>query len=221
MSILIVLLGILTVLHMSTDVVPNITIPATAVAWVCAGLLQQALMVSIHGITWPRFGNRRVQAALLCLVSLTPSLSCGPNGSYAHLAPYLHSYEGFQEWQRGEEGLQKQVHSAAGHYQQTHAIQDLAAYEEAVREYLNHGMTLYRAYTAVGYRLPKGLLPSLDQRTNRLMDLADEYLRQGSTPVAVGIAREVIISYGDLRVMNRAQHRAEDLLIEYSYRTDY
>ena len=41
MSILIVLMGSLTVLHMPTDVFPNITIPVTSVVWVYAGLLPQ------------------------------------------------------------------------------------------------------------------------------------------------------------------------------------
>jgi multidrug efflux pump subunit AcrB len=41
MSILIVLLGTLTVLHMPTDVFPNITIPVTSVVWTYAGLLPQ------------------------------------------------------------------------------------------------------------------------------------------------------------------------------------
>lgn len=41
MSILIVLFGVLTVLHMPTDVFPNITIPVTSVVWTYAGLLPQ------------------------------------------------------------------------------------------------------------------------------------------------------------------------------------
>jgi len=41
MSILIVLLGGLTVSHMPTDVFPNITIPVTSVVWTYAGLLPQ------------------------------------------------------------------------------------------------------------------------------------------------------------------------------------
>jgi multidrug efflux pump subunit AcrB len=41
MSILIVLLGGLTALHMPTDVFPNITIPVTSVVWVYSGLLPQ------------------------------------------------------------------------------------------------------------------------------------------------------------------------------------
>ncbi len=41
MSILIVLLGTITVLHMPTDVFPNITIPVTSVVWAYAGLLPQ------------------------------------------------------------------------------------------------------------------------------------------------------------------------------------
>src|SRR5581483_7069593 len=41
MSILIVLMGVKTVLHMPTDVFPNITIPVTSVVWVYSGLLPQ------------------------------------------------------------------------------------------------------------------------------------------------------------------------------------
>ena len=41
MSILIVALGSLTVLHMPTDVFPNITIPVTSVVWIYSGLLPQ------------------------------------------------------------------------------------------------------------------------------------------------------------------------------------
>jgi multidrug efflux pump subunit AcrB len=39
MSILMVLLGIKTVLHMPTDIFPNITIPVTSVVWIYSGLL--------------------------------------------------------------------------------------------------------------------------------------------------------------------------------------
>jgi multidrug efflux pump subunit AcrB len=41
LAILIVALGTLTVLHMPTDVFPNITIPVTSVVWVYSGLLPQ------------------------------------------------------------------------------------------------------------------------------------------------------------------------------------
>ncbi len=43
MSILIVLLGTLTVLHMPTDVFPNIDIPVTSVVWIYNGLLPQSV----------------------------------------------------------------------------------------------------------------------------------------------------------------------------------
>ena len=41
MSILIVLMGTKTILHMPTDVFPNITIPVTSVVWIYTGLLPQ------------------------------------------------------------------------------------------------------------------------------------------------------------------------------------
>ncbi len=43
MSILIVLLGTMTVLHMPTDVFPNINIPVTSVVWIYNGLLPQSV----------------------------------------------------------------------------------------------------------------------------------------------------------------------------------
>src|SRR6476661_8469166 len=41
MSILIILLGGMTILHMPTDVFPNITVPVTGVVWLYSGLLPQ------------------------------------------------------------------------------------------------------------------------------------------------------------------------------------
>ncbi|HTK86797.1 MAG TPA: efflux RND transporter permease subunit, partial [Nitrospiraceae bacterium] len=41
MSILIILLGGMTTLHMPTDVFPNITVPVTGVVWLYSGLLPQ------------------------------------------------------------------------------------------------------------------------------------------------------------------------------------
>ena len=63
MSILIVLLGTMTVLHMPTDVFPNITIPVTSVVWIYDGLLPQecgrAHHVSVR--TLPDLDGRRHQ----------------------------------------------------------------------------------------------------------------------------------------------------------------
>ena len=53
------------------------------------------------------------------------------------------------------------------------------------------------------------------------MDVADEYLKQGSEIIAVAIAREVIRKYGDLREMDRAQWRAEGILLQYRYQRNY
>jgi len=44
--------------------------------------------------------------------------------------------------------------------------------------------------------------------------------KEGSTPVAVGIARDVILKYNVGR-MDRAQHRAEGILMEYRYERNY
>ncbi len=53
------------------------------------------------------------------------------------------------------------------------------------------------------------------------MDVADEYLKQGSTAMGVGIAREIVLKYSDLDEIDRAQRRAEAVLVKYSYETDY
>ena len=87
--------------------------------------------------------------------------------------------------------------------------------------YLNHGFTLYRAYEAADIDFPPTLIRSLERRTNEFMDVADEYLKQGSEIIAVAIAREVIRKYGDLREMDRAQWRAEGILLQYRYQRNY
>jgi hypothetical protein len=54
-----------------------------------------------------------------------------------------------------------------------------------------------------------------------LMDIADEYLKLGASDIiAVGIARDVIHKYSVER-MDRAQQRAESILMQYRYRRNY
>ncbi len=96
-------------------------------------------------------------------------------------------------------------------------MEALRAYEKAIREYLDHGFTLYHAFRDSPYDLPQGFRRSLEHRTMELMDVADGYLKEGSIPVAVGISREVILKY-NVGIMDRAQHRAEGILLEYRYR---
>jgi hypothetical protein len=53
------------------------------------------------------------------------------------------------------------------------------------------------------------------------MDVADEYITQGSIPVGESIASDVVRNYSDLPVMAPAQRRAEAVLLRYRYRQDY
>jgi hypothetical protein len=96
-------------------------------------------------------------------------------------------------------------------------MEALRVCEASVREDLDHGFLLLRAYGAAGCDLPPGLEDSLSARTDHVMDVADGYLKQGSEIVAVSIAREVVLKYSDLERMDRAQRRAEALLIKYRY----
>lgn len=138
-----------------------------------------------------------------------------------NLAEYLHSEQGFTEWKRGEAELKKVVVTAAAQYKLDDSIASLQQYEKAVRDYLDHGYILYRAYEATSYDPPPDLQASLERRTNELMDVAEAYIKQGSIRMGVGIAREVVLKYPALQEMDRAQHRAEGMLLEYYYRRNY
>jgi len=65
------------------------------------------------------------------------------------------------------------------------------------------------------------ILASLGQNTSIVMDVADEYIRQGSTPVGERIASEVVRSYSDLPVMEPVQRGAEAVLLRHRDRQDY
>ena len=139
---------------------------------------------------------------------------------YAKLAEHLHSPDGFADWQSTEAQLATSTESARTEYNRVHTMESLQVYEKAIREYLDHGFVLYHALRSSSYDLPRGLRQSLEHRTMEFMDVADGYLKEGSTPVAVGIAREVILKYNVGR-MDRAQHRAEGILMEYRYQRNY
>lgn len=167
--------------------------------------------------------KRSAALSAFVLTCIAGFAGCMPAGtaSYVRLAEYLHSPQGFEEWQRGEADLKQELDRAAERYRREHSMEALRTYEAAVREYLDHGRMLYQAYQAVGLPLPKGLERSLVERTDELMDIADAYLKQGSTAMGVGIAREVILKYTDIQKMTHAQRRAEQVLLKYRYRQDY
>ena len=140
---------------------------------------------------------------------------------YGPLAEHLHSPEGFSEWKQNEQVLRQAADAAIARYRQEESMETLRVSETAMREYLDHGFLLLRAYKAADFVLPPGLEDSLSERTDRFMDVADGYLKQGSEIVAVSIAREVVLKYSDLERMDRAQRRAEALLMKYRYQRNY
>ena len=157
--------------------------------------------------------------ALLCLVWHLSGCATDPSGGA--LAERLRTSEGFATWQQDDGRLKQHMQAVADQYRQDNAIGTLRGYELATRAYLDNGFALYRAYQAVNRSPPLDLVPSLDQRIARLMDVADEYIKQGSTTMAVGIAADVVHNYSDPPMMAPAQRRAEAILLRYRYRQDY
>lgn len=129
--------------------------------------------------------------------------------------------EGFAAWEREEEALNRNVLAAKESYKRVGSLDVLKSYEGAAREYLNHGFALYRTYQDTRRPLPPEFLPSLERRTDTLMDVADEYIKHGSIAVGESIASDVVRNYSDLPVMAPAQRRAEAVLLRYRYRQDY
>lgn len=157
---------------------------------------------------------------VICLA--WPSVACTLFADqYGPLAEHLHSPQGFAEWTQSEQELSQAADMAADRYRREGSMQTLRAYESAVRNYLDHGFVLFRAYTAANFELPPGLEDSLSRRTDQFMDVADEYLKQRSEVVAVSIARAIIHEYSGPGGMDRAQRRAEGLLMQYRYQRSY
>lgn len=133
----------------------------------------------------------------------------------------LQTPEGYAAWEQGEEVLKGKMRAAREAYKQGESLDALKDYEGSVREYLDHGFALYRTYRDTNHRFPANLVSSLEQRTNTFMDVADEYIKQGSIAVGESIASDVVRNYSDLPVMPQAQRRAEAVLLRYRYRQDY
>lgn len=157
----------------------------------------------------------------LCAIMGLMLQACAGGQHNGLAAEALLTPEGFATWEREEAALKGNMLAAKESYKQAGSLDALKGYEGAVREYLDHGFALYRAYQDVHRPFPPDLVSSLEQRTNLLMDVADEYVKHGSTAVGESIASEVVRNYSDLPVMAPAQRRAEALLLRYRYRQDY
>ena len=86
---------------------------------------------------------------------------------------------------------------------------------------MDHGFALYRTHRDAHKTFPAGLVASLEQRTTLFMNVADEFIKQGSIAVGESMASDVVRDYSDLPQMAPAQRRAEAVLLRYRYRQDY
>jgi hypothetical protein len=159
--------------------------------------------------------------SILCASVVFAAGGCVYGPSKDAAAEALRTPEGLAQWQRDEATMHSQVQLTRTSYEQDMSLEHLKGYEAAVRDYLDHGFALYRAYRASNLPLAPDLVPSLERRINLLMDVADEYIKQGLLVVGEGIAADVVHNYADLPAMAPAQRRAEAVLMRYRYRQDY
>jgi hypothetical protein len=164
--------------------------------------------------------QRAIQLFVLASLWATAACALGEQ-STGPLADYLQSPQGSAEWKSTEQQLAQAADAAATEYRRIKTLDALRPYETAVRACLDHGFLLYRVLDASSSDFPKGFRSSLEDRASELMDIADEYLKLGANDViAVGIARDVIHKYNVER-MDRAQRRAEGILMQYRYQRNY
>ncbi|WP_447972205.1 hypothetical protein [Nitrospira sp. Kam-Ns4a] len=163
----------------------------------------------------------RVWIGLTLTAALSGAMACTGASSGGPSADLVRMPDRVAQWQAGDAVLKDGLRTAHDRYRRDASIEALQGYETAVRQYLDHGFTLYRSYKAAKLDPPDDLLPSLEQRTALLMDVADEYIKHGSLAVGEGIAEELVHNYSDLPVMTPAQRRAEAVLLRYRYRQDY
>jgi hypothetical protein len=167
-----------------------------------------------------RLSHSAIQLFLLSSCWTLTACTLGDE-STGRLAAYLQSPQGSAEWKSDEQRLAREADAAAAEYRRVRTLDALNPYETAVRAYLDHGFILYRVLDATSSDFPKGFRSSLEDRALELMDIADEYLKLGASDIiAVGIARDVIHKYSVER-MDRAQRRAEGILMQYRYQRNY
>lgn len=161
---------------------------------------------------------RKMNLAILCGFYVALHISACSTGPSETYMAYLRSPQGLLEWQREDKALEQKVGIAEQQYQRDASIQALRAYEKAVRSHLDHGFSLYRSYSLSTRKAPiDDLVPSLERREARLMDVANEYIKQGGTRLAEGIAEDLVHKYDDLPETSRVRQRAEALLFHYRY----
>lgn len=148
-------------------------------------------------------------------------VACSAGSLGGPYAERLRTPEGLAEWNQQEMSLRGEVRAAADRYGRAASLEALQSYEKSVRTFLDHGFALYRAYRTAHLEPPPDLIPSLEQRTAWLMDVAEEYIKLGSLAMGEGIAADVVHDYSDLPVLAPAQRRAEAVLMRYRYRQDY
>lgn len=146
---------------------------------------------------------------------------CAGGRLSAGMTEALLTPEGFATWEREEATLKGNILATKESYREAGSLDALNGYEGAARAYLDHGFMLYRTYQDRGRAFPPDLISSLEQRTGIFMDVADEYIKQGSIAIGESIASDVVRNYSDLPVMAPAQRRAEAVLLRYRYRQDY
>lgn len=170
-----------------------------------------------------RKGNRSL-FFIICSGILVVSGSCA-TGDHQMPQEELRTPPGYATWKQQFEALDQQVTATGDRYAQEHSIEALRAYELAVRAYLDHGFALYRAYfdqrhTVAGSEIIAMIRPYLETTANRLMDVAEEYVKHQSVATANAIATEIINRYTDLPLTG-VQQRAETLLFQHRYRRDF
>lgn len=131
----------------------------------------------------------------------------------------LQTPEGHQEWEQQFHRLEAQLTVAKDRYAHERTLESLRLYELAVRASLAHDLVFYRAYSNGRPRSSDGeavdfILPVLKATIDRLMDVAEEYVKQENRATARAIAGEVLTQYEDLPGVG-TQQRANVLLFQY------
>ncbi|HET7439624.1 MAG TPA: hypothetical protein VFJ56_08975 [Nitrospira sp.] len=160
-------------------------------------------------------------ASTICAIAGIMQACVSSRTSDAMSMEALLTQDGLAVWEREDAELKSKVLAAGESYKKAESLELLKDYEGSVREYLDHGFALYRTYRDAHKTFPAGLVASLEQRTTLFMNVADEFIKQGSIAVGESMASDVVRDYSDLPQMAPAQRRAEAVLLRYRYRQDY
>lgn len=141
----------------------------------------------------------------------------------------LRTPDGYGKWYQRFLALNWDMLAAQAKYEREKSPDALRVYELAVQKCLDHSAALYWAYQYDNHPTAPNkdiaatievISPYLNTMANRMMNVAEEYVKQGYTAAGTAIAAHLVTHYPDI-ALRSVRERAEGLLVQHRYQRDW